>query len=222
MRTSEATDKLDAALSAALGELSNPGKSKTAKVQMKAGGSYSYQYADIADVLTMARPVLSKHKVSMVQGTSIVDGLIILTTRLAHAGQWVESDYPVCRAGGDHKEMGAAMTYSRRYALTGLIGVAAEDDTDGEGAASSGVPDRREPTARRDPVEPPKPTLSERANRLESALRAKQGDADAVQAVWDRNAGLCADLDDKAPERLAELETLLKMLLATPDQMAAE
>jgi hypothetical protein len=71
------------------------------------------------------------------------------------------------------------------------------------------------------PKPPATPTLAERANRLESALRAKQGDGDAVQAVWDRNAGLCADLDDKAPERLAELEMLMKMLLSTPEQVAA-
>lgn len=71
------------------------------------------------------------------------------------------------------------------------------------------------------PKPPATPTLAERANRLESALRAKQGDADAVQKVWDSASALCADLDDKAPERLSELETLLKMLLATPEQVAA-
>lgn len=63
---------------------------------------------------------------------------------------------------------------------------------------------------------PSAPTLSERANRFESALRAKQGDADAVQKVFDAGAGLCAELDQKSPERLAELEALLKMLLASP------
>ena len=73
------------------------------------------------------------------------------------------------------------------------------------------------------PKEPAKPTLAERANRLESAMRAKVGDAVAVQKVYDVNAGLCAELDEKDPERLAELEALLKMLLAAPvAQMAAE
>ena len=42
-----------------------------------------------------------------------------------------------------------------------------------------------------------------------------------MQKVWDSASALCADLDDKAPERLAELEALLKMLLATPEQVAA-
>lgn len=71
------------------------------------------------------------------------------------------------------------------------------------------------------PKEPAAPTLSERANALESAMRAKIGDPDAVQKAFDRGAGLCAELDQKAPERLAELEALLKMLLAAPEQVAA-
>jgi hypothetical protein len=45
-----------------------------------------------------------------------------------------------------------------------------------------------------------------------------------VQKVFDQGASLCAELDQKSPERLAELETLLKMLLAVPEAvpMAAE
>lgn len=83
-----------------------------------------------------------------------------------------------------------------------------------------------EPKADAPPLPAPKPaavpTLSERANKLESALRAKLGDAAAVQKVWDVNAGLCADLDAKDPDRLAELETLLKMLLVASDQVARD
>lgn len=69
------------------------------------------------------------------------------------------------------------------------------------------------PPPRPAPVEPAKPTLRERANALESAMRAKVGDPEAVQKAYDRGAGLCADLDKSDPERLAELNALLKMLL---------
>jgi len=73
------------------------------------------------------------------------------------------------------------------------------------------------------PKPPATPTLAERANKLESAMRAKVGNPDAVQRVYDVNAALCAELDAKAPERLAELEALLKMLLVVPEdgEMAA-
>ena len=76
------------------------------------------------------------------------------------------------------------------------------------------------PPPKAEPAKPSAPTLAERANRFESALRAKAGDADAVQKVFDAGAGLCAELDQKAPERLAELEALLKLLLAVPEDFA--
>ena len=74
------------------------------------------------------------------------------------------------------------------------------------------------------PAKPAAPTLAERANRLEAAMRAKAGDPDAVQKVYDLGAGLCAELDAKDPDRLAELEALLSLLLVVPepDAMAAE
>jgi hypothetical protein len=70
------------------------------------------------------------------------------------------------------------------------------------------------------PVEPAKPTLRERANALESAMRAKVGDPEAVQKAYDRGAGLCADLDKSDPERLSELNALLKMLLVVDNSNA--
>ena len=76
------------------------------------------------------------------------------------------------------------------------------------------------PPPRPAPVEPAKPTLRERANALESAMRAKVGDPEAVQKAYDRGAGLCADLDKSDPERLAELNALLKMLLVVDNSNA--
>jgi hypothetical protein len=70
-----------------------------------------------------------------VQTTSIDDGagLIRLTTTLAHSsGEWVSSDWPVCPVSetATPHQMGAALTYARRYALFTLVGIAGEDDLD--------------------------------------------------------------------------------------------
>ena len=124
---------IHAALAAAQGELKNPEKTKQADT-----GKYKYNYADIGDVLEAVLPVLSKHGLSLTQPTKIVDGAIILITRISLGEDHVESEYPVCSLNGNHQAMGSAMTYARRYALTSLIGVAAVDDTDGEGAAPAG------------------------------------------------------------------------------------
>jgi hypothetical protein len=56
-----------------------------------------------------------------------------LTTTLAHSsGQWIASQWPVCPLAdiASPHRMGAALTYSRRYALFTLVGIAGEDDLD--------------------------------------------------------------------------------------------
>ena len=54
------------------------------------------------------------------------------------SGQWLASE---CRMPYDNtgsknaiQSMGSAITYARRYSLSALVGVVADDDDDGEGA----------------------------------------------------------------------------------------
>ncbi len=143
MRTSESINELATALAKAQGEFTKIEKRKHAKIKTTSGRDYGYAYADISDVLAAVLPPLSKHGLSVVQPTVLRDGMMLITTRIMHAGsgQWLESDYPVCSLNGDHQKMGAANTYARRYALTSLLAVAADEDTDGVGAEA--VPDKQ-------------------------------------------------------------------------------
>jgi hypothetical protein len=106
-------------------------KNRTAK-----GAKFSYRYADISDVLAAVLPALSRVGLALTQETSIIDGGIMLTTRLTHAGtgECVSGYYPVARITDDPQTMGSALTYARRYALCTLIGLAPDDDDDGESA----------------------------------------------------------------------------------------
>ena len=148
IRTSAQTDQIDAAMAAAQAELENPIKSKTANlegVSKTSGKEYKigYAYADIADILADCRPVLAKQGIAIYQVPVIAPGAaLLIVTRLAKSGQWIEGDYPVCKIGADHQDMGKAMTYARRYALGAMIGIAPEKDTDGVGAAPSYAQDR--------------------------------------------------------------------------------
>jgi hypothetical protein len=137
IRTSRETDKLDTQLALAQGELTNP-------IKDKPNAHLKSKYTDVAGGLAVARPVLSKHKIALYQVTKIDGSAIVLTTRLAHAGQWIESDYPVCAANGNHQQMGASMTYAKRQSLFALIGIAGDDeDEDGKDAAKAEAPPDR-------------------------------------------------------------------------------
>lgn len=145
---SENINEIAKALAAAQGEIRNPPKNREAKVkgESKSGKEYEYKYryADISDVLDSVRPVLSKHEIAVAQPTVLDGNVLILQTKLVHSsGQWLSSDYPVCSINGDHQKMGGALTYARRYALCSMLGVAADDDNDGQNAERPTAPAKR-------------------------------------------------------------------------------
>lgn len=126
---------LGAALAAFQRELPTVKKTKTAVVKTKTGGEYRYTYADLADVSTEVLPLLGKHGLSFSSRPTMVDGRFVLSYVLLHeSGDLVAGEYPLPQAGSP-QEIGSAITYARRYALCSVVGVAAEEDDDGQVAA---------------------------------------------------------------------------------------
>ena len=98
-------------------------------------GERSFRYAPLSSGLEIVRKSLGKHEIATVQATEIdqQEGLVRLTTLLAHAsGEWISSDWPVCSVHEIARphQLGAALTYARRYSLFTLVGIAGEDDND--------------------------------------------------------------------------------------------
>ena len=82
MRTSESLANIGAALSTAMGEIENVEKNKA---------GYGYKYADLAQVLEVARPIMAKHGIAVVQAPHNEAGGVAVTTRLIHSsGEWIE------------------------------------------------------------------------------------------------------------------------------------
>lgn len=130
MNTSEQIGDIAAALAKAQAELKNPAKTSE-------NPHFRNRYADLASGLDAIRPVLSKHGLALAQMTFVEGDMLLLDTRLIHAGsgQWLRSVYPVSRLGMKHQEGGSSMTYARRYAGFALVGIAgADDDDDGNEA----------------------------------------------------------------------------------------
>jgi hypothetical protein len=146
MLTSDNISELAGALAKAQAELKNPNKASE-------NPHFRSRYADLATGLNAIRPVLSKHNLAVVQMTRVDGDAMMLDTRLVHAsGQWVQGSYYVCKFPTKHQEAGSALSYSRRYSLFAMIGIAGEDeDDDGNEASQSPTP----APARKPP--PPKP-----------------------------------------------------------------
>jgi len=130
MKTSEQISELAAALAAAQGMMENA-------IMNRVNPHFKSKYADLAAIFDAARKPLSANGLAIVQ--TIGDG--VLHTRLLHtSGQWIASEHPLPMSGRP-QEIGSALTYARRYSLSALIGIAADEDDDANAAnRSNGKP----------------------------------------------------------------------------------
>ena len=127
MKTSEQISELAAALAVAQGMMENA-------IMNRTNPHFKTKYADLSSVLNAARKPLSANGLAIVQ--TIGDG--ILHTRLLHtSGQWIASEHPLPMSGKP-QEIGSALTYARRYSLSALIGIAADEDDDANATRSNG------------------------------------------------------------------------------------
>jgi hypothetical protein len=130
---SENINELAAALAKAQGDMANASKDKT-------NPHFKSSYADLASIWDAIRGPLSKHGLAVLQMPFEDDkGRISLETMISHSsGQFLSTTYCLPPTKGDVQGFGSAITYMKRYALTGL-GVAPEDD-DGNAASERTLP----------------------------------------------------------------------------------
>ena len=123
-----------AALIQAQAEFKPVVKNKTATVYSpKTGKSYYYKYADLADVLAMALPVLTKHELGIIQPNIFVANQLRVVTHLIHSsGEWMCGDGFALIETGPRQDVGTDATYNRRYDLCSLLGIVADEDIDAQ------------------------------------------------------------------------------------------
>jgi hypothetical protein len=125
------TPNLNKALSIAQGEFKTITFNSTARVQMKAGGSYEFSYADLGHVIDCTRPALVKNGLSI---SSRIESSALFVDLRHESGEMISSSLPI-RLTERPQDLGSLITYYRRYLICGLLGVTAETDDDA-GAAS--------------------------------------------------------------------------------------
>lgn len=122
--------KLFEALAKAQGEMANAPRTKKSHYGM---------YADLATVRDVTRGPLAKNGLCLIQvvvpyGSG---GEMAVASTLGHtSGQWIRSCIPI-KAGLSPQQLAANVTYARRIAYSAIVGIAADDDDDGETAEIS-------------------------------------------------------------------------------------
>ncbi len=192
---SESIGNLAKALCAAQGEITFALKDSTADMGMKGG---KRKYADLQSVLDAIKPALAKNELAYTQQTMPNDNGISLRTTLMHSsGEWVSGiiSLPIDRMGGI-QGMGSALTYARRYALSALVGVAPDEDDDGQAAQDAWKAKQAQKPAQRQNA-PQKPAQKQ---EMPDELKAK------AKEVW---SALDAAGFQSAEDRLHEISRIL-------------
>ena len=223
---SPSLDKFAVALAKAQGSFEAPKKTKCVVVKGDRG-EFTYYYADLADCLGMALPILSKNGLSVMQSVSNnSSGLSVDTTILHESGQYLRGSMSMSIADGRMtaaQKIGATITYLRRYHLTAMLGIASEEDSDdntGDGAGSrdhSGDKQGKKKTEKKPEGknEPPEDNRAEteEAKKLEQEKRnfliSEIKDAMKNPAVTDAMLRNVKGLMEKKPTT-AELESMAK------------
>jgi hypothetical protein len=146
MNMSESVKAIAPALIAAKSEMSTVPKSGHNKFD-------NYEYATLEDFVAVAKPILAKHKLSVVTSVNKVESLqdrttknggiercvrVECTMRILHeSGEWIEGN--AWGEGQDRadKAVYKAITGARKYGLASLLCLATSDDPERDGASQT-------------------------------------------------------------------------------------
>ena len=135
MKTSESIKNIAAALCKFQQECKSPKKSAV-------NPHFKSKYAPLEEIIKVATPTMAVNGLSHFQSTSSDGESVIVTTVLMHtSGEFIESDplrLPMGKATA--QGAGSSLTYARRYSLSAILGIAAEEDDDANGASDQQAP----------------------------------------------------------------------------------
>jgi ERF superfamily len=178
LEQSESIKELVTALSKAQGEMAHAAMTgvnpafKNVQIPGKEEGS---RYATLKDVIDAWRPVAAPNGLSVLQTTDVDEGKIYLHTQISHSsGEWVRSTYPVTPRDNSPQAVGSAITYARRYHLSTMCLIAADDDDDGN--AAQGIAPKTEKKAE------PKPEKKEEVKDERTPIQKGQSILERVKS----------------------------------------
>lgn len=138
-------------------------------------------YVPLEEVMAAAKDALHGQSIAILQGTEDEDaaGFNLVTTLLHSSGQWISGRVRMPLDKATPQAAGSAITYGRRYGLSALLGIVADEDDDGHAASQP----RK---ARKAENGKPKKTLKERTEDELVHLREwaeREGKDDLVERI---------------------------------------
>lgn len=178
MDMSESIKELTAALAKAQGQF--PAVPKTGRNTF-----LNSSYVTLDDIIAAIRGPLSQNGIAWTQPLTGNGGEFMLETLLLHeSGEWMSCSAPIhthtAKGLNALQLFGVALTYMRRYMLTAMLGINAEEDTDGDGKKPTASATKK--PARKPAAKPAKKA----ATRKPASKSEPPPPASADPAVWDQ------------------------------------
>jgi hypothetical protein len=134
MNKSEKIDELATAMAKAQSNMKTAKKDQT-------NPFFKSKYASFTAIRDACIQALNNEGLTIMQTLEYSEGRLLLLTNLCHtSGQWISSVAPIRPVKDDPQAYGSAITYMKRYALSALVGISAEEEDDGNAASA---PDER-------------------------------------------------------------------------------
>lgn len=136
----------------------------------KGTAGYGYSYADLPAIFEVINPLLKKHGLGFMQ--PIMGDTLKTIVFHIESGETIESLTEIpknvqLKGMNDFQVLGSAITYIRRYALSSLLGLVTDKDTDAGGEQKPKVTEQPKPATK-------EPLSDERFDKAIVALQNKQ------------------------------------------------
>lgn len=128
---------------------------------------FKSKFATLANITREVFPRLAENGLAFSVGSLVDNGLLIVDAHLIHeSGESRSMQIPITET--NPQKIGSALSYYRRYSLTSLTGIVADEDDDGNAASAPAPAPLRNAQARKNT-----PTPANQAARLMTPNRKK-------------------------------------------------
>lgn len=102
---------------------------------------FKSKYATLDAIQHQIQPYLTQSGLTVIQPNHWVDGQLFVKTIVHHveSGEYIESAFPVITQKNTAQDYGSAVTYAKRYSLTGALNIIVEDEDDDGNTATQGA-----------------------------------------------------------------------------------
>ena len=110
--------------------------------------AFKSKYVTLDSILDTLRPILTSNGLMLTQGSQEpqVMQAVTVESRIIHtSGEWIATTVTIPVTKPDAHGLGSALTYGRRYSVSALLAISADEDDDANGAATAQVDYRRGP-----------------------------------------------------------------------------